>query len=177
MGSYDNIVLPVSGQPISSGQFGVPVKAAINDIDTRLGGLEATPWSSYTPSFTATSGTPAMGTGGGLFGRYKQFGKIVHLNIYGLFGTAAVVFGTGSWFWTLPVAASSINNMKKIGSAYLNDTSAGGGGHYAGIAGIFPLLSVNSLTAFAGNAQVGAVAPFPWAINDNFALNITYESA
>lgn len=42
MPTYDGLIgVPVGGQPISTSAFGVPVRNAINDIDTRLAILEA----------------------------------------------------------------------------------------------------------------------------------------
>lgn len=178
MGTYDNIIVPVTTQPVSVGTFGLPVKQAITDLDLRVGALESTPWSTYTPSMTATTGTPAMGTGGSLQGRYKQIGKTVILNIYGLFGTASPVFGTGAWGWSIPVAASTAsNNMIRIGSSYCRDASAAASGHFNGICAIQPNLSLNTINCFVGTGQVGPLAPFTWAINDFFAMTITYESA
>jgi hypothetical protein len=41
MGTYDGLIgTPVSGQPISVSQFGVPVRNAINDLDDRVSPLE-----------------------------------------------------------------------------------------------------------------------------------------
>jgi hypothetical protein len=36
MGRYDNIILPVASQKLSVSQFGAPVKAAIDDLDSRV---------------------------------------------------------------------------------------------------------------------------------------------
>jgi hypothetical protein len=177
MGTYDNIIVPVTGQPVSVGLFGVPVRDAIRDLDVRVGALEATPWAAYAPSFTATTGTPAMGTGGSLNGRYKQLGKTVILNIDGTFGTASPVFGTGTWAFSLPVAASAVNNMRRVGSCYCRDASAAASGHFNGVCTIQPSLSLNTVFMFVNVSQVGAVAPFTWAINDFFSMTITYESA
>lgn len=40
MGNYDNIIVPIGGQPASSSQFGVPVRDAIRNLDVRVSGLE-----------------------------------------------------------------------------------------------------------------------------------------
>lgn len=42
MGNYDNIQVPVKGQPISSGGFGIPVRNAILAMDLRISALEST---------------------------------------------------------------------------------------------------------------------------------------
>jgi hypothetical protein len=41
MGNYDDIAAPVSGQPISAGMFGIPVRNAVRDLDVRVALLEA----------------------------------------------------------------------------------------------------------------------------------------
>lgn len=41
MGTYDALIaIPVQGQPISTSQYGIPVRNAINDLDTRVITLE-----------------------------------------------------------------------------------------------------------------------------------------
>lgn len=42
MGNYDNIQIPVNGNPISASQFGVRVRDAIVAMDTRLSRIEST---------------------------------------------------------------------------------------------------------------------------------------
>lgn len=42
-GTYDALIgIPISGQPISSGAYGIPVRAAIIDLDRRLLAMEST---------------------------------------------------------------------------------------------------------------------------------------
>jgi hypothetical protein len=41
MGNYDNIAVPVLGQKISVGTFGIPVRDAIRDLDARMSLREA----------------------------------------------------------------------------------------------------------------------------------------
>lgn len=40
MGRYDDIAMPIGGQPISSGNFGIKVRDAIIDLDSRLSTLD-----------------------------------------------------------------------------------------------------------------------------------------
>lgn len=134
-------------------------------------------WTAYTPVWTATSGTPAVGSGGSLVGRYKQVGKIVYLAIYKLLGTSPVL-GTGAWSYSLPVAASAVSDLIRQGSAYYRDTSATSAGHFLGQCSIQPLLSTTKLFVLGGtNAQAGAATPFAWAATDFAAYTITYEAA
>ena len=138
-------------------------------------------WDAYSPTWTVT-GSPSLGTGGTLTGRYKQLGKTVHLSIYGLFGSASTNPGTGGWSFSLPLTASSTSNQVRLGAAYLRDASVGSSGHFVGVCAIQPLLSTTALNAFvptggAANSQVGFATPFAWTISDHFSFTITYEAA
>lgn len=42
MGNYDNIQIPVQGNPLSASQFGVRVRDAIVNLDTRVARIEST---------------------------------------------------------------------------------------------------------------------------------------
>lgn len=134
------------------------------------------PPTAYTPTFTASSGTPAMGTGGALVGRWSQVGQQVFYSVRGLFGTSMSA-GTGGWIFSLPVTAAAGNNGYRVGAAYLNDASAGGGGHYNGICVINTALSVNALNLFNVAQQVTNTAPFTWVATDSFVFTISYEAA
>lgn len=153
------------------------VQTVADDVNALLV-AEYAGWTAYTPTFTASSGTPAMGTGGTLTGRYKQIGKLVHLSIYGVWGTAGSA-GTGQWSFSLPVAASAVSSQLMVGSAILNDTSAGSVGHLAGICLILPSASVTTLSPYgaASGAVATGTSPFTWTSTDFFAFNITYEAA
>jgi hypothetical protein len=134
-----------------------------------------TPWTAYSPTFTAVSGSPSMGTGGFLLARYQQVGKTVHYEARGLFGTGASA-GTGGWSFSLPVAAATTSNIFRIGSAYCRDTSAGGSGHFASIA-VIDTSTPTVLNLFNVTGQVGSAYPFTWVATDHFAFSITYEAA
>ena len=54
MGNYDTIQIPVQGQPLSVSQYGLRVRNAIVDIDTRLSRIEST-LSNYAFKQTATT--------------------------------------------------------------------------------------------------------------------------
>lgn len=55
MGNYDDIALPVKGQPISSGAFGQKVRNAIISMDTRLSTVENSLLPRYYTKQNATS--------------------------------------------------------------------------------------------------------------------------
>jgi hypothetical protein len=69
MGTYDDIGIPVQGQPISSGSFGLKVRADIIDLDRRMSIVEGSLLPRYYVKANTTSRnttiTPAADTGTG----------------------------------------------------------------------------------------------------------------
>lgn len=69
MGNYDDIGLPVKGQPISSGAFGIKVRNYIINLDSRVSAIEGSLLPRYYIKANATSRnttvTPAADTGTG----------------------------------------------------------------------------------------------------------------
>lgn len=69
MGTYDDIGIPVQGQPISSGSFGLKVRADIIDLDRRMAIVEGSLLPRYyvkaNPTSRNTTITPAADTGTG----------------------------------------------------------------------------------------------------------------
>lgn len=73
--AYDDIILPVAHTGISSSQFGIPVKNAIDDLDERVAAVELSAWTGiHKPSDTTRTSTttltadphlvvPVLGTG------------------------------------------------------------------------------------------------------------------
>jgi hypothetical protein len=59
MGSYDDIGLPVKGQPISSGAYGIKVRNAIIDLDRRVSSVDT---STGTGKAFSSSGISLSGT-------------------------------------------------------------------------------------------------------------------
>lgn len=76
--------------------------------------------SSYTPSLTATSSNPTLGTGSSVSGRYMRLGDIVFFQVLIVFGTGASA-GSGFYEISYPVASSGPNFP--VGSGWLVDSS------------------------------------------------------
>lgn len=145
------------------------------DVDALLVAAPGT-WTNYTPTWSSSGTAPAIGNGT-LSGRYVQApnGKTVHAVVKLLAGTTTT-FGTGGYTFSLPVAAAT--NLDRVGAAYLNDASAGGGGHYNGIA----VIRTGTPTVFlafegSGHAQLAATSPVTWANTDFWDFTLTYEAA
>ncbi len=141
------------------------------DANTELLKLQPS-WTTYTPTLTAVSGTPSMGSGGSLTGRSQRVVSTVHVAVRGLFGTGAS-FGTGAWSISLPVSAAA-GSVFRVGAAYLRDASAAGSGHFPAIVVVDPGNPAIA-SMFNVSAQVGATYPFTWASTDHFSFSMTYE--
>jgi hypothetical protein len=88
-----NPVSPAAGQSIDKTFWD-------NEVYERAVDLAA-PWVDYTPVWTASGGTPNVGSGGERVGKYKLIGKTVFFYIRLTLGSSPNVSGS-QWFITLP---------------------------------------------------------------------------
>jgi hypothetical protein len=154
-------------------------------VDARLTTAETatTPalaaWTTYTPTFSTASGSPAVGTGGGgnITGRHKKVGRLCTVSGYMKFGTTGASAGTGEWRMSLPFTAATSTDQGWTGDIYINDASAGASGHFHGVAVV--LSGGTYATFYAGNAgtQVTGTTPVAWSPGDSIRWEITYETA
>src|SRR5690242_12273763 len=126
------------------------VETTVGGIDDRLGTAETTlsgvesdlgallidlddEWTAYTPTLAAGGGSPTVGSGGVLHGRYKKIGTQCTVEVYMLLGTSPSL-GTGSFTLSLPgsVPAATKTNASWVGGTYYRDTSATSSGHFPG---------------------------------------------
>jgi len=132
-------------------------------------------WDTYVPAWTA-SVNPAIGNGT-LTGRYKQFGKIVVVDVGMLAGTTTT-FGTSQWFFSLPVTALQPGHP-------LNDPYMG---HWHGWDNSLtqhrmgPVILTGTTTmSFHTHADpaagVTSAAPMTWATSDRLTARGLYHAA
>lgn len=189
--------LALSGWPVdSSPMVAAPGRTDLASIQTAMNSLLATlgggtaaqvllsgggttvswggAYSSYTPTWGATGVAPATGNGT-LVGRYLQIGKFVHYTISLTMGSTTT-FGTGEWFFSLPVA-SSAGITVPVGQTYLYDTSAGAATQATArmlggaVCCRYPATWPNGVETGATNAT-----PFTWATTDILAFSGVYEA-
>lgn len=132
-------------------------------------------WEDYTPVWTATGTAPSIGSGT-LTGRSVTIGTTVHF-IIKLTGASDTTWGTGSYSWTLPVAAAASTDF--VGDLFVGDSSAGSSAYSTGIA--FVGASGTTVGGYVG-AKNGAAAvtssnPQTFASGDRIWLAGTYEMA
>ena len=156
---------------------------AVEAIETQLVGA----YDAYTPTLTASTTNPTLGSGSSATGYYKRLGHRVEGYASILFGSAGVAAGSGYYGLLLPV--EPVNRPHAIGIGYLVDYSDNVRFLVASAAVSPPLWAANTSKAvivvsnaagagFATGANpVGAAAPWTWAENDQLLVTFSYEAA
>lgn len=155
-----------SGFETGSASVGVPHTA-----------IKYTAATSYTPTWTATAGSPAVGNGT-LTGYYYRIGNLIVGGVTLLPGSTTT-FGTGgnTWIFTLPVAAHArYTQYFNIGTSSLIDTGTAVREGYT-IMWTTTSTFATSDAATAGVNITGATTPHNWANTDRFSAQFWYEAA
>lgn len=134
-------------------------------------------WTSYTPSLTASTTNPTLGTGSAASGAYCRIGKIVHFRASVTFGTSDVNAGSGFYFISLPVASKAAMDTFPIGSANITDSSAGK--RYIGLArwASTTTVSLQMQLDSTGSSSATAAVPMTFDASDGISITGTYEIA
>jgi hypothetical protein len=134
-------------------------------------------WTTYTPTWTTSAGSPAIGNGT-LTGKYARVGKLIDFRIELVVGTTTT-FGTAgsTWRFTAPVTPVSTQRHRYAGSAYNNGVAdypiffrwVSGG----------PYFEVVCDATTAGNPDriVTDTVPFTWGSTDVLMVQGRYEGA
>lgn len=136
-------------------------------------------WTEYTPTLTASSVSPTLGTGSAAVGRYIQIGKLVIFQGRIAFGTSGTAAGTGNYRVSLPVDASTVIPSRRVGEATVFDSSASQlawGNAVITAATYFELFYPTALP-LGGAGQVGAAAPMAFGASDEIHWSIVYQAA
>lgn len=118
MGNYDDIGLPVKGQPISSGAFGIKVRNYLINADARLSAIEGSLLPRYyikanvTSRNTTTTPAADSGTGAVLAGIPLEVGsyEIELVGIFSLTTTGTQGIKT-TWAFTGTFNSASLNRV------------------------------------------------------------------
>jgi hypothetical protein len=137
-------------------------------------------WTSYTPAWTSSGTAPALGNGT-LTGAYSQWGKVVNFRFDLTLGSTSTM-GTGSYRFSLPVAAKSLSTSHGILlSGYLENA---GVAPYGAVGARMTSGSTTTIEILhwsnVGNGQVNVVGqtlPFTWGDADFIRVYGTYEAA
>ena len=104
---------PYTGQFYDNGSDLLRWNGSSWDIYFRVPGA----WTSYTPSWTATTTNPTVGNGT-LIGRYQKIGRTVIFHVNLICGSTTT-YGSGSYNFTLPPFAVANVGASFIGTAHL----------------------------------------------------------
>lgn len=134
-------------------------------LDTLLGA-----WTSYTPTWTASAGSPSIGNGT-LAGRYLKIGRTVHLALT-LTGGSTTTYGTAGAYWIFSLPASHTAAFTASGAVVAVDT---GVLDYTGFCKI--VSGATTLELFKSTSGRW-VNNSPWTFGNTDVLNasITYET-
>ena len=124
-------------------------------------------WTSWTPTWTATGGTPTLGDGT-LTGSYIAYGDFCTFQMSLVLGSTTSLGTTTAWAFSLPVAASGAND---VFAACITRAWTG----------IYPAVGIKGSSTTvqlraASGGTVGYNTPFTWANGDGLAISGTYRT-
>lgn len=132
-------------------------------------------WSTYSPSLTASTTNPTLGSSPTQTGRFCQIGKLVVCQIYLAFGSSGAAAGSGTYRVSLPVSASASATFRTaMGSGKLVDASTGT--RRTVVCRKNGLGDVELVLDGAAGIVTDA-APWVWANSDVITLDLSYEAA
>lgn len=134
-------------------------------------------YTAYTPVWTATGVAPALGNAT-VTVRYLQLGSLVHYAGQVTFGGTST-FGTGAYFFSLPVARSASAMTRGSGMVFGYDTSANATliGQADTTGSVSTFSTVYGATYLGAATNLGQAAPWAWASGDTISWNLLYEAA
>lgn len=138
-------------------------------------------WQTWTPVWTSTGNTPSIGNGT-LQGRYRLWGKTMHLNMRMVAGSTTV-FGNLGWVFTLPpgIRASNANLMYQqlhVMAVDAGNVTYWGNGIVAPNAvdmAAYAQWDYNTYYSIAANFS--PTVPFTWGVGDSLHMSGTIEIA
>lgn len=143
------------------------------------GSFSVTSWSSYTPLWTASGDSPAIGDGT-LTGRYVSIGATVIGEIRVQAGVTGFDRGSGTYYFTLPTIGVG-ENYQPVGQVVMRDE--GPGITYFGTAifnnsqfGRVELFMHTQVATFDQGSAAAADTPFLFNSNDKILVHFQYES-
>lgn len=138
----------------------------------------------YTPSLTATTTSPTLGTGGSATGGWRYVeGHLV-------FWWALIVFGTspsaGEGYYQITLPVTPVTDNRGVGDGMIVDSSASNevrpvrvacASTLAAALSVPDLPFIFDMSAPAGitSALIGAAAPFTWAAGDQINVTGLYQ--
>lgn len=130
-------------------------------------------WTAFTPTLTASTTNPTLGTGSTRAGSYCQLNELVIYIAYIRFGTSGVSAGSGFYSVSLPVPYVTTNNADRyMGNGYVFDNSTSTNYNLTVTGG--PTTSTVYMGPH-GATIVSNASPITFAAQDIIALNLVYR--
>lgn len=126
----------------------------------------------YTPTLTASTTDPTLGSGSSAVGSYVQMGRLVTYRAWVSFGTSGTAAGSGGYRVSLPVPAEAGWEGTVIGNVELNNS----GTALFRTARIATGGTYTLMFAEDGTAVTDSV-PFAWGVSDYLRVSGSYFSA
>ena len=127
-------------------------------------------WTSYTPAWTAYTGTPSLGNGT-ITGRYCKVGKMVIATVSLTFGSTTSAAGTSTWYISLPIMSAGLGHGVWV-------AFESGVKYYTGILQVSTgATRVNSFFTPDGQGYFSATRPHTWKANDYLNFTAIYQVA
>jgi hypothetical protein len=125
----------------------------------------------YTPTLTASSVNPNLGSTGTITGRYRREGRMVTARISYTFGGSGISAGTGNYILLLPFDFDSNWNASIVGSCRIVNS---------GSRTVPAVCELNSTDKIVMNTTddgslVGAADPFAWGDTDTLNATVRYR--
>jgi hypothetical protein len=136
-------------------------------------------WQTYTPTLTAATTNPTLGTGGAALGRYQIDDHTVTVSGVIHFGTGAS-FGAGAYSISLPVPSHDVSTGIAGQVVVLPATGGFWGMGWATSSGTGFLIYISGSATGAGTAALtGTTTPIgaAWGAGAEIRFNLTYEAA
>lgn len=127
-------------------------------------------WTAYTPTLTATTTNPTLGTGPTQSGRWSQFGKLVTGQASIIFGTSPTA-GSGTYLVLLPAAVAS--SLVIVGNFMVFDSSGStwrAGSIQQGAS------NTTAVLVMGGGNLITDASPWVWAASDEIRYSFMYET-
>lgn len=136
---------------------------------------------SWTPTLTAVTTNPTLGTGSSSGGNYHRIGRRVWFDISLQFGSSGESAGSGVYLLSLPVVP--VARTMIIGSGMIADASASTllrtvqVGILASISSTNAVLIVDNAAMGSGDTPVANDQPWVWGASDSILIAGSYEAS
>lgn len=134
---------------------------------------------SFTPTFSATTTSPNLGTTGTAVGYYSEVGDLVYYQFFFIFGGTGISSGSGTYNITIPVAAKSISGSSAIarGALAIDDNGTGRKDFAISLGSTIQIRTLNTSSFASATVLTNATIGITFAAGDIVAGELVYHSA